>query len=57
MWVDDLGAGADPAELAADGVVTRAQTEAALAYRDDYPAEIEARIDLHRAETAAAAAR
>jgi hypothetical protein len=57
MWVDDLGAEADPAELAADGVVTHAQIEAALAYRAAYPDEIQARIDLHRADTAAAAAR
>ena len=57
MWVDDLGAEGDPAELAADGVVTHAQIEAALAYRAAYPDEIQARIDLHRADTAAAAAR
>ena len=57
MWIDDLGSGADPAELAVDGVVTHAQIEAALAYRAAYPDEIQARIDLHRADTAAAAAR
>ena len=58
MWLDDLGPGEDQAaELAADGVVFRAQIDAALAYRAAYPEEIQARIDLHRAETAAAQAR
>jgi hypothetical protein len=33
MWVDDLGPIEDPiAELVADGIVTRAQAEAALTY-------------------------
>lgn len=55
MWVDDLGAVEDPAaELAGDGVATRAQVEAALAYRAVYPEEVQAHIDLHRRETAAA---
>jgi len=58
MWIDDLGPVKDPAaELAADGVVSRAQIDAALAYRIAYPDEIEARIQLHRSETAAAEAR
>ena len=58
MWIDDLGAAADPAaDLAADGVVTRAQIDAALDYRSAYPEEIQARIDLHRSETATAEAR
>jgi hypothetical protein len=58
MWIDDLGPIEDPvAELAGDGVVTRAHVDAALAYRAAYPDEIEARIDLHRSETAAADAR
>ena len=58
MWIDDLGQVKDPAgELAADGVITRPQVDAALAYRAAYPEEIQARIDLHRAETAAAEAR
>lgn len=52
MWVDDLTSADPAAELAGDGIVTRAQVDAALAYRSDYPAEIEARIDLHRSETA-----
>jgi hypothetical protein len=58
MWIDDLGPIEDPvAELMADGVVTRALIDAALAYRAAYPEEIQARIDLHRSETAAADAR
>ena len=58
MWVDDLGSRKDAAsELASDGVVTRAQIDAALTYRSAYPDEIQARIDLHRSETATADAR
>lgn len=58
MWIDDLRAVEDPAaELATDGTVTRPQIDAALAYRAAYPDEIEARIELHRSETAAAEAR
>jgi hypothetical protein len=58
MWVDDLGSVDDPgAELASDGLLTRAQVDAAVAYRADYPDEIQARIDLHRSETAAAETR
>jgi len=55
MWIDDLGTIDNAAEeVAGDGTVTRAQIDAALAYRSDYPDEIRARIDLHHAETAAA---
>ena len=58
MWIDDLGPVKDPAaELAADGAVSRAQIDAALAYRIAYPDEIDARIELHRSDTAAAEAR
>jgi hypothetical protein len=58
MWIDDLGPVHDPAaELASDGIVTRPQIDAALAYRTAYPDEIQARIDLHRSETTAAEAR
>lgn len=54
LWLDEL-TGADPAaELATDGVVNRAQIDAVLAYRALYPEEIQARIDLHRSEVAAA---
>jgi hypothetical protein len=55
MWIDDLAGVKDPAKtLARDGVVTRAQIDAALRYRAAYPDEIQARIDLHRSHTAAA---
>jgi Ribbon-helix-helix protein, copG family len=58
MWIDDLGRVENPAaELAADGVVSRGQIDAAMAYRAAYPEEIQARIDLHRSETARAEAR
>lgn len=58
MWADDLGDSADPAaELAADGILARPQIDAALAYCATYSDEIQARIDLHRSETAAAEAR
>jgi Ribbon-helix-helix protein, copG family len=57
MWLDDLADEPDPAAaLAADGVVTRTQIDAAMHYRRAYPDEIEARIELHRHETAAAGA-
>jgi len=56
MWIDDLAGVKDPAKtLAKDGVVTRAQIDAALRYRAAYPDEIKARIDLHQSHTAAAA--
>jgi len=58
MWLDDLAPVKDLATaLAADGVITRAQADAMLAYRAAYPDEIQARIDLHRSDTAAAEAR
>jgi hypothetical protein len=58
MWIDELGTAGDPAaELASDGTINRAQIDAALAYRAAYPDEIQARIDLHHVDTAAAAAR
>jgi hypothetical protein len=58
MWIDDLGPVKDPAaELAADGVVSRPQIDAVLAYRATYADEIQARIELHRSDTAAAEAR
>jgi hypothetical protein len=56
MWVDDLAAETDPIEgLVDESVLTRSQIEAALRYRAAYPEEIEARIELHRRETSAAA--
>ena len=58
MWLDELGSAKDPAaDLAADGAVSRPQIDAVLAYRAAYPDEIQARIELHRSETAAAEAR
>jgi hypothetical protein len=58
LWIDDLADAADPAaELAADGVLSRAQIDAAQRYRAAYPDEIQAKIDLHRSETTAADAR
>lgn len=58
MWLDDLRSVKDPtAELASNGIVTRPQIDAVLAYRAVYSEEIQARIDLHQAETAAAEAR
>ena len=55
MWLDDFAGEADPAaELAGEGIVSRAQIDATLRYRAAYPDEIAARIELHRRETAAA---
>jgi hypothetical protein len=56
MWIEDLGSTKDPgAELAADGVVSRPQVDAVVAYRAAYPDEVQARIELYRSETAAEA--
>lgn len=58
MWIEDIGPVKDPAaELTTDGVLSRPQIDAALAYRAAYPDEINARIELHRSETAAVDAR
>ena len=58
MWIHDLGQVDDAAgDLISDRAITRAQVDAALAYRAAYPEEIQARIDLHRDETAAAGSR
>ena len=55
MWLDDLSGEEDPAAvLAAEQGMARPLIDAALRYRDAYPAEIQARIALHRHETAAA---
>ena len=55
MWIDDLSGEADPAVvLVAESTLTRPHIDAALRYRAAYPDEIEARIELHRQETAAA---
>jgi hypothetical protein len=56
MWLEDLADEPDPVSaLASEQELSRAQIDAALRYRDAYPDEIRARIDLHRHETAAAA--
>jgi hypothetical protein len=55
MWLDDLADEEDSVSaLAADHGIARALIEAALRYRDAYPEEVEARIALHRHETAVA---
>jgi uncharacterized protein (DUF433 family) len=55
MWVEELAGEMDPvAVLAEESTLTRAQIDAALRYRGAYPDEVDARIDLHRQETAAA---
>jgi hypothetical protein len=54
MWVEDLAAEPDPtATLADESDLKRPQIDAALSYRDAFPEEIAARIELHRSETAA----
>jgi hypothetical protein len=58
MWIEDLAAEPDPtATLADESDLKRAQIDAALSYRDAFPEEIAARIELHRSETAAAETR
>ena len=55
MWIEDLATEPDPVEaLVGDSNLIRPQIEAALRYRASYPDEIEARIELHRRETAVA---
>lgn len=44
-------------ELVADGVVTRAEVDAAIAYAAAFPDEIAARLELHRYESGLAATR
>jgi hypothetical protein len=58
MWLDDLASEPDPvAELLADsGILARPQVDAVVRYRAAHPEEIEARIELHRRETASAEA-
>lgn len=58
MWLNDIGDDPDrEAALVADGAVSRAQVDAAVAYAAEYGAEVDARIELHRSATAAAARR
>jgi hypothetical protein len=56
MAVEDLSDERDPASvLTEESTLTRTQIDAALRYRAAYPDEVDARIELHRRETAAAA--
>lgn len=58
MWLDDLRSETNPAAtLVVESSLTRAQVDAALRYASAYPEDIDARIDLHRRETTAAAVR
>jgi hypothetical protein len=58
MWLEDLAGEPDPVlALAAEQDLSHAQIDATLHYRDAYPEEIQAHIELHRHETAAADAR
>ena len=55
MWVEDLAAEEDSvAVLVEESALARAQVDAALRCRAMYPGEVDARIELHRQETAAA---
>jgi hypothetical protein len=55
MWLQDLPVQDDPAQLlAAEQSIGRPLIDAALRYREAYPEEVEARIALHRHDTAAA---
>jgi hypothetical protein len=55
MWLEDLAGEKDPAAvLAAEQGIAPSLVDAAQRYRDAYPDEVNARIALHRHETAAA---
>lgn len=55
MWLEDLSEEGDPATvLTAEQDISRPLIDAAVRYREAYPDEIEARIALHRHDTAAA---
>jgi hypothetical protein len=55
MWLEDLSDESDQARvLAAEQDISRPLIDAALHYAEAYPEEIEARIALHRYDTAAA---
>jgi len=58
MWLEDLTGEKDPAQvLGAELGIARPLVDAALLYREAYPEEVEARVALHRYDTAAADAR
>lgn len=53
MWLDDLTGETDPQKvLSEESGLPRAQIDAAVRYRSAFPDEIEARIALHRSESA-----
>lgn len=52
LWVDACDDEDSLSALVDDGVLTRAQIDAAVAYRAAYPHEIQARIALHDSEVA-----
>jgi hypothetical protein len=55
MWVEDLSDEPHPVDvLIEESALSRPQIEAALRYGAAYPDEVEARIELHRRETASA---
>ena len=55
MWLQDLAGESNPVQvLAAEQGIPRPLIDAALRYQEAYPQEVEARIALHRHETAAA---
>jgi hypothetical protein len=57
MWLEDIADVPDPvAKLLEESDLKPPQIDAALRYRAAYPEEIAARIELHRRQTAAAAA-
>jgi hypothetical protein len=58
MWLGDLAEEDDRARvLVAEQGICRSLIDAAMRYREAYPDEVEARIALHRHDTAAADAR
>ncbi|MBO0833001.1 MAG: hypothetical protein J2P29_13630 [Actinobacteria bacterium] len=55
MWLQDLAEEKDPAQvLAAEQGISGPLIDAALRYQEAYPEEVDARIALHRHDTAAA---
>jgi hypothetical protein len=55
IWIEDLASDEDPVDvLVAESDLSRGQIEAALRYKAAYPDEINARVELHRQETATA---
>jgi hypothetical protein len=58
IWLDDLAAEPEPLRvLSEESGLSRAQIDAVVRYRSAFPEEIEARIDLHRSESADAPTR